>query len=261
MGLNEKEQDSYEKFWPLWRETESIIWEWLESFHGDLLVKSDIERKSTSFVSALKLIKSAGLLESNLRQALYDLSQLRNLFAHNSPDKIYGVPTEDAIPLLVQVHHIVSQKNRALEHLGMDFPVVALNAKDPVIELLNAVKKYDYSQFPVIDNEAIAGVVTTNTLARWLASWSRPVSGDFLNEPIETLMPYVESFENFTILKKDISVLDFWAVSNPSYGEIPPKILILTVDGSKEGEIVRVATELDKLSLYRAVNPGEYRLG
>lgn len=261
MGLNEKEQVSYEKFWFMWRETEAIIWDWLEHFHPGLLAKNAIDRKNSSFITALKLIKSGGLLESNLRQALYDLSQLRNLFAHNAPEKIFGVPTEDAIPLLEQVHQIVSQKNLALEHLGSSYPVVALEINQSIRDLLDAVQKYDYSQFPVVKSGTIVGLVTSNTLARWLASGASAFTGEILAAPISELLPFVESFEKFEILNRNISLLDYWAVSNPSEEEIAPRVMILTTNGQPNGQIVRVATELDRLAVYRAVNPGQYMLG
>lgn len=248
MGLNNFEQKAFEEFWDVWKDTEATIWDWLETFHAALLTAHNVDRRKGNFVQALQMVKAASLLPSNLRQALYDLSQLRNVFAHNLTEKIYGVPSADALPLLRQVNSIVSNENFALKHLGTKYVIQVLQKSDPIQKLLHSVREFDYSQFPVLSGHEVVGLVTTNTFARWLSQASdKQKQYNFVQDKIQDLLDYVEAFETYKLLPKDTSLLDYWAIINPSDGAAPPRVLIFTEDGSPSSAILRIATDNDRI--------------
>jgi hypothetical protein len=251
VGLNTLERKAFEEFWEVWKDTESTIWDWLETFHAPLLIAHNVDRRKGNFVQALQMVKAANLLPSPLRQALYDLSQLRNVFAHNLTDKIYGVPSADALPLLKKVNSLISKENFALKHLGTEYDIQVLQKADPMVRLLRGVREFDYSQFPVMNGHEIVGLVTTNTFARWLSQATESQTAyDFLENKIDDLLEFVESFETYTLLSRSTSLLDYWAITNPSDGRLPPRVIIFTEDGTAISEILRISTDNDRIASY-----------
>jgi hypothetical protein len=90
---------------------------------------------------------------------------------------------------------------------------------------------------------------------RWLANTNLEPGQNWQEKQLGDLLEHVESFENYLIVSKDISLMGFWAISNPSDGTVAPRVIILTETGSPSGKVIRVTTELDRLSIYRAINP------
>jgi len=101
---------------------------------------------------------------------LMELAEMRNLLVHerNEPYEFLIVPTLLAVERIEAILERLVRPLRILAGLPQR-SVVTVTPDDSIIEVLQLIARYNYSQFPVYDGEVFKGILTTNGIARWLS--------------------------------------------------------------------------------------------
>jgi predicted transcriptional regulator len=101
---------------------------------------------------------------------LDDYAELRNVLVHETivPNGWLAVPTEDVVRRLEAFRDALDGGRRADEAFRRDVATVAMDT--PLREALAQAHATGFSQFPVLDDGAVAGLLTDRGVARWLAA-------------------------------------------------------------------------------------------
>ena len=136
-----------------------------------------------------------------------DLNRFRNYVVHQyRRHKPLAVPTAEA------VEQITAIRNELLSPPSL----VALAAKPveqccPTDPLGCSVKKMHdgvFSQLPVYDGQKCLGLLTAETIARWLANHLGDGAGLVEEKPIADVMKHQEDHDNHTFLARTATVAD-----------------------------------------------------
>jgi predicted transcriptional regulator len=101
---------------------------------------------------------------------LDDYAELRNVLVHETivPNGWLAVPTEDVVRRIEGFRDALDGGRRADQAFRREVATVALSL--PLRDALAQAHATGFSQFPVVDGGAVAGLLTDRGIARWLAA-------------------------------------------------------------------------------------------
>lgn len=135
MDSNEKSSDFFE----LWKEFEKYIND--NADYGD------------TFKSRLDSISKKNHTIKNNKDEICQLYAIRNLIAHENSRKFYAYPNEYTLKKLKKLLEGIKTPiyvNNIIKNTPITFDV-----KQSILEVINAIKKYKISQFPVYKDKIL----------------------------------------------------------------------------------------------------------
>ena len=142
--------------------------------------------------------------------ALSSLALLRNAIAHG---RYYsGEPIAEPVAGVVldieKLRDFIKKPPTALSVVGQS-KVFSVSPEDPVSSALEIVTKHDFSQMPIYDGAGrYKGILTTNTIARWLAGQLAKHGGYAESENISTVMSFTEPHEQALPVPRSMEVTE-----------------------------------------------------
>jgi hypothetical protein len=188
------------------------------------------------------------------RDALSAFASLRNAISHG---RYYGgrpiaEPVDAVVGQIERLRDRILTPPRALSVLGTT-EVRSADVAEPVSAMLQHVQGLDYSQFPVYDKGAYVGLLTTNTIARWLAAQLSSSGGLAEVEPVGRVLAFAEPHEQARHVPRTITAAD--AVYQLSSGGRARRssALIITERGQSSEKPLALVVDDDLPALLKAL--------
>jgi CBS domain-containing protein len=189
------------------------------------------------------------------RDALKAFRELRNAIVHGR--YFGGRPIAEPVPEVVaEIEHLRSllmSPPTALAVLGTRDVCVA-SCDGPIRTALEYVRRFDYSQLPVYDDKEYVGILTTNTIARWLAHQLTLNQGLAEEETVRQVLTFSEAHERALLVPRTITAAE--AIHKLSHGGTdgtPVTALIITERGLNRETPLRVIALFDLPQLTAAL--------
>lgn len=107
------------------------------------------------------------------------IASIRNILVHTKRETGYIVmPTEELVEELRRVETRLTKPVKVIPRFQRE--VLAVAVEDNLSSVLEKVEKHSFSQFPVMRGTKYAGLITENSITRWLAR-NQKRSGDNIN--------------------------------------------------------------------------------
>lgn len=169
----------------------------LDTFNA---IESHFKRKlvddNSTFVSLLERYDKKFVLGPRSVEGLKEYARLRNVIVHSArgrDGRVIADPRPDVVTDIERIRDTITRPKLALEAVGNGKPCLFAST-DPLKQVLEAIHKRDYSQFPIYDGGRYQGILTTNCIARWLSAQLR---ADEIVEykPIGEVLEFREAFD------------------------------------------------------------------
>ncbi|MFW5891120.1 MAG: CBS domain-containing protein, partial [bacterium] len=180
---------------------------------------------------------------------------LRNVLSHEQDrNDILANPTDETVKRIVAIKDKIINP----DVVGKLFKtkVVSFKSDNSLDKVLNVVKDYDFTQFPIFSNEEFIGVLSENGITRWL---SRKVEDDVLSikeTKVEEVLDLEESKDNFGFINPSANVFDLLNKFQKGYRN-HNKSLILLVTGKKDpkksSDFTGIITYADLQKIYNHI--------
>ena len=203
--------------------------------------------KNDDFFSLLKLMER-DIVVSRYKDELHIIRKLRNLLVHETRTMEYDIatPSEEVIEYIIFVRKQIIQPSSAGDHFSRK--VFCFNIDDSLERLLYFLNKKQLYQFPVFDENGLAGVISHNGITNWLAhNFSNP-SLDFKQVKIRDIVADENSYYHYEVIKPTTSLFDVEQMfsSNLFVGRSQYVILISDKEEIKEyGDLKGIVTPWD----------------
>jgi CBS domain-containing protein len=141
------------------------------------------------------------------RPLLKEINRLRNLIVHNySRSRPFAVPTSDAVAQIVAVRDEFLTPPLLVSLAAS--PVEQCRPDDPLGRSVKKMHDGGFSQLPVYDDQRCLGLLTADTIARWLATHLADGVGLIEERPVSEVLPFQEHDENHTFMPRTATVAD-----------------------------------------------------
>ena len=126
---------------------------------------------SDSFWWIVDKARDKHILSTKQAEALKDFSNLRNAISHGRYYKSEPIaePHEAVVQQISALRDVVVSPPDTL-HVLHPRKVFTLTSSTSIIEAFGVIKDKDFSQIPIYDEGTFTALLTTNTIARWVAA-------------------------------------------------------------------------------------------
>lgn len=205
----------------------------------------------TDYMSPKAMAKrymEAGGITEDQRTLIIALADLRNAISHASYRDGVAIanPHPETIAEAKQVRDYLRHPPLALDVLQRRH-VRTVTLGDSLATALTHVKD-DFSQFPVYDNGTYVGLLTTNSIARWLAEQCAVTGAVPQSAQVSHLLEFAEESDRAIHLPADVLVPA--VISALCDDDNPLRAVIITNSGHPDEEPVSVAVREDLHLLY-----------
>ena len=178
--------------------------------------------------------------------SLQTYAALRNAIDHNSHCGAYPIaePIPEIVEEIRQIRDKIKTPPEAMSVLP-EMDVCSVRSGESVSVALEYVRQFDFSQLPVYESGQYVGILTTNTIARWLAQQIVD-GGEHRDAAISEVMGYREPSDSALLVDCNLSAADAihrLAYGNPDGG--PVNALIVTENKLPTDHPIRVIAVFD----------------
>jgi CBS domain-containing protein len=191
---------------------------------------------------------------SRFRKRLKSVGNLRNLLVHDHEhNKEVAVPTEHTVRELEALAETITSPPRLLTVATKT--VLNCSPSDPVGTAARVMHDNSFSQLPVHDGEKLVGLLTGETIARWLAARLKGGDGILEEEPVAKVLEHQEA-AGYVLLGQAATVFDGLKEFDLSlHSGTALQAVIVTANGKVTETPLGIVTPSDIPGLVRAAEP------
>lgn len=128
-------------------------------------------KKSDSFKWMTTEAASRGILNREQADDLKEYAELRNAISHSEyrDFKPIAEPLQETVDDISRLRDSLLRPTLALQVVGHGGKVVTFSPNDRVRDALAAIRETGHTQFPIYEGGSCVGLLTANTIARWVA--------------------------------------------------------------------------------------------
>ncbi|MHA2789087.1 CBS domain-containing protein [Corynebacterium sp. S7] len=213
-------------------------------------------KKSDSFRWMVDQAKRRHLLSESHAEDLKEFAELRNAISHGRYTKDLrpiAEPLPETVAEIERIRDLLEHPPLALEVLGAHQKIYTFSPDDDIRDVLRIIKDTEISQFPVYKQGRAVDLLTTNTIARWVAADLD--DNDHLDaRSVAEVLDYAERNDRAVFLPKDVTAqeaLDAMLTPNGNLGL--PHAGLITEHGLDTQMPIRVVGGSDVVALRNAL--------
>lgn len=214
---------------------------------------------SDRYLSFYNLVNRASSINKTVEIfAIYlkEYADLRNAIVHERIDgQPIAEPHETAVLHLEEILDILKSPPRIED--GFLGEVVTCTPSDPIGYAMKRMLCESFSQFPVYMDSKFVGLLTAETVARWVADRLSCGVGLIEEESVSEVLKYTEYPENYAFIGRKATLFEVLSLFEEfnKQGRIL-KAVIVTSTGDKHEIPVGILTTFDLSKLYEKVGMG-----
>ncbi len=198
-------------------------------------------KKSDGFGWMVRLAEKKHLISDTHSEALQAFADLRNAISHGTYNNYRPIaePLPETVEQISRIRDLILDPPTAMGVLGGQ-QVRLVAPGDPIRHALGVIRSTEISQFPVYDGEGYVALLTTNTIARWVAADLD--DNDHLDaRTVAEVLDYAEHSDRAGFLPRGATaqeVVD--AMTQPGRDGNLPRAILLTEHGKPHQKPLRV---------------------
>ena len=203
-------------------------------------------------MSFYEMVQRAARRDRTVRRLgdrLKDLGELRNFLVHEyRSDQPVAIPSESSVTLIEDIRDQLTKPARLTDLFRR--PVVTCAPSDPIGVAARKMHDGSYSQLPVYSGDELVGLLTSETVARWLADRLADGQGILEEETVEEVMRHGDGSHTFVVMDRHATVDDALTEFDECLhsGKILDAV-ILTQTGGKNERPLGIVTAADQPKL------------
>jgi len=144
--------------------------------------------------------------QKDLRQ----FSELRNAIVHTRKENfVIAEPHDEIVASIEKIFNELQNPPR----INCNHKIETIHETDKIEKMLNLINESDFSQLPLVNSEnQVIEIVSTNTIARWLAAKAGDDLISIQDTLIKDLLPHIEYKMNYRFISRTKNYYDAAAI-------------------------------------------------
>ncbi len=197
------------------------------------------------FSAMVRRVARKDQIVQQYKEELIQYARLRNLIVHERVDsEIIAEPTPIVIENLKKIRQYLIDPPKLIPAFLIK---VKVRSKDDAIsKAVSDMSKGSFSQLPILAGKKVVELLTSETIARWLASEIENGIVSIDETTIETALAFTEDKEHYCFLSRDSTFYDALEQFN-QFAERGKSLdaILITHSGSKEQKLLGILTTYD----------------
>lgn len=153
-------------------------------------MKDIVNINDDRFVVLVKVGAKKYQMIETFKKDLEQYAKLRNAIVHEKMEIGYYIAEHNArvVEHIEKIANVFTRPNYALSIATKQ--VIFFDYHDSVLKVTEAIKRYNYSKFPIYQNKKCIGLLTTGTIVKWMAQNMESSLVNFAEIHISDIMKY-----------------------------------------------------------------------
>lgn len=180
---------------------------------------------------------------------LLEFAELRNAIVHElvEPARIIAEPYVSVVERIEEIAATLERPPLVIPRFERQ--VYTVQANDPILRVLDLIRHYGYTQFPVYDGErGFLGLLTDRCLARWLTFEFEALAEGLQTARVAEVMVYDRTKgANVTFLSQSATVYDAYHEFEWHMTKDYPRLeaILITANGKSDERLMGIITPWD----------------
>lgn len=204
-----------------------------------------------SFYRVVDLASETNAAVRRYKDDLREFANLRNAIVHERTDVTYVI-AEPHDSTVKRIQHIESEVCKPQSVIPLfKREVSKFSIDDPLVDLLKAIKKYSYSQFPVYEANQFVGLLTENGITRWLTHGVDHSLTSLADIKLSDVFQFEKAKNNFVFIRKETDIYETREIFKNMLDNNGPKLdaVLITHNGKQNEELLGIITAWDMINL------------
>lgn len=237
--------------------TESVRAErFLDAFHRIESFLAEQQTDKPQRHTFYELVRKSTHLTEQQKSRLREVGDLRNSIVHEPGawgKQPIATPREDIVIWLEAQVSLIEKPPRVYETLKLQPPEV-LEADSDLSSFLELVSDEDFSQAPVRLEDGSLSLITTNAVARWVASGYQRGEGVALDHAkVKDVLGFAEIEDKVFIAPRTFTAVEAVREFAGATGRAVPAAIVLTQNGKKDEKPIGICSRTDIAILLHAL--------
>jgi predicted transcriptional regulator len=186
-------------------------------------------------------------------ETLRSFANLRNVLVHEhtEPYEYVCVPSPQTVERIEAIRDRLLHPETALPRFQR--AVHTLDAHDTLSEALRLIHQQGYSQFPVYEGERFSGVLTENSITRWLAARMHSNTPDFGKIALAEVLRFSRKRPNFQFVGREARIEE---ISFQFHQNTWLEVVLVTQHGHEHEKLLGIVTRGDIWRFESGQKPG-----
>lgn len=209
--------------------------------------------RSATFSQVLEKAVASDWAARCWKDDLREYHDLRNAIVHERTDgHVIAEPNDGAV---ADLKHIAAQLTQPPSVIpSFQTQVASFGSQDAIAAAVSTMWEESFSQVAVVDSGVFSGLLTTNTIARWLGANVADDLFSLRETPISRVMKYTEDHENHAFLSRNASVYEaLHKFAQPESAGRRLDAILITQHGKRDESILGIITISDLPKVYGLV--------
>lgn len=204
-------------------------------------------KKTDSFKWMCSQAAKRGVITRGQEDDLREFAELRNAISHGAyrDFKPIAEPLPETVQEIQRIRDALLEPATALGVVGQDQRVVTFSPDDEIREALQAVRETGHTQFPIYDDGACVGLLTTNAIARWVAAELETADSIDSTTIREALKLSGQHDQAVFLAKNATAAQAIDALTTPLESGALPRLAIITEHGNANQRPIAVVNATD----------------
>lgn len=203
------------------------------------------------------LVDAAAKNNSIVRRFTDDLkefSDLRNAIVHERTDShVIAEPNQRTLKEIKQIKSFLNDPPKVIPMFKTD--VLTFSVKDPIAKAVRILYEKSFSQCAIYKGTELLGILTSNTIARWLGVCVDEDMFSLEETSISTVLEYTENPNNYSFLKRDATIFDALETFHDfEKNGINCDAILITQSGKQDERLLGIITTWDITKIFRKIN-------
>lgn len=210
-------------------------------------------KKSDSFNWMVSKAEQKHIVTTAQANDLKEFAGLRNAISHGEYQDFRPIaePLPETVEEIERIRDQLLDPALAIDVIGQQ-DVIIFAPDDDIHAPLRVIRDTGISQFPVYDNKQCIGVLTTNTIARWLAE-DLAEDDSIGPKSVGEILAHNETKDHAIFLPRSATVAEaIQALTSPSNERTLPRLVIITEHGNPNQKPLCVITPSNLPALFDA---------
>lgn len=188
-----------------------------------------------------------------MRTDLLEFADLRNAIVHERTDgHVIAEPNEISVQRLEKIKSLLTEPPGVQNYMVRNVRI--LPAEMAIGKAAELLYKSGFSQAPVYSDDIFLGLLTTDTIARWLADYLDAEIVDIASTRVDEVLEYTEDQAHVYFLDRSTTVFHIFELFEiyQHQGKRLDAILV-THSGSPKEKLLGMLTIWDLPELYKAI--------
>lgn len=210
--------------------------------------------KQTPFYQLIEYASKSDAAVRSLRVDLQEYADLRNAIIHERTDgHVIAEPNQIAVEKIERMQALITKPPTIREF--MTTTITDFRVNESIGTAVQDMYGNDYSQAPVYDGKQFIGLLTTNTIARWLGANVTEEIFSLTETSIGEVLKYTEDPNHVVFKKPDTSAYDVLDLiqKHEAQGKHLDAILV-THSGIPSERLLGIVTIWDFQNIYHTLD-------